>query len=76
MIQTEGKLRALNRAIDKAGGITKTAAALGVTVQAVQNWRSRGAPLEKAIALANLTGVALHRLRPETKSLGRGTTRD
>ena len=49
---------ALREAIDKAGGIVKFAAAVGVTHQAVYAWFRKGwMPLERAVVVERLTGV-------------------
>ena len=56
---------ALNRAIENMGGITATAADMGVSVQAVQNWRSRGVPSTKVQRLVEGSGVEGKYLRPD-----------
>lgn len=54
---------ALREAIDKAGGIVKFAAAIGVTHQAVYAWFSKGwMPLERAVMVERLSGVDRLRL--------------
>lgn len=52
------RLPALRDAVDKAGGIVKFAAAVGVTHQAVYAWFAKGwVPLERAVLVERLTGV-------------------
>lgn len=59
-------MNALDRAIEASGGQTALAAAMGVTVQAVNQWRIRGkAPATRCRAIEQLTGVSVHRLRPD-----------
>lgn len=54
------------KAIDGAEGIQKLAKALGVSAQAVHNWKLRGTiPAERAKDVAAATGVPLHELRPD-----------
>jgi len=48
----------LNTAIKRAGGIVKFAAALGVTHQAVTNWRRQGfVPPTRALQIETLTSI-------------------
>lgn len=51
----------VNRAIKAAGGLYKLAALLGVSPQAVVNWRSRGVPLNKCAQVEAVTGGAVTR---------------
>lgn len=46
------------RAVEKAGGVAKLAAAIGVTRQAAYGWLTRGyAPTERAIQIEALYGI-------------------
>lgn len=56
----------VNRAISAAGGLYKLAALLGVSPQAVVNWRSRGIPIGKCAAVETFTRGAVTRaeMRP------------
>jgi DNA-binding transcriptional regulator YdaS (Cro superfamily) len=53
-------------AVRKAGGVTKTANALGVSGTTVNNWQknSRISDIDKAKKLAHMTGVRVEDLRP------------
>ncbi len=57
----------IERAAEVVGGATKLAAALGVTVQVVTNWRTRGVPAERCPAIERATGGAVRceELRPD-----------
>jgi hypothetical protein len=59
------QLAATNRAIAALGGITKTAKRYGITAQAVQNWRTRGVPLERIKDLERDSGVPRAKLLPD-----------
>ena len=65
MAKKSTPLETLNKAIENAGGLTKTAIAMGVTPQAVQNWRARGVPARSVNRLAELGGVQARLLRPD-----------
>jgi len=54
---------ALNRAIENAGGIVALAAAVGVTHQAISQWR-RCPPL-RVLDVERATGIPRHELRPD-----------
>lgn len=56
---------AVKEAIRLSGGIGAVGRALGVTPQAVHKWIKGGIPAERAVRLADLSGVALHDLRPD-----------
>ena len=58
-------LEALNEAIQKGGGIVKFAKTLGVTISAIQQWRSRGTPPKRAKEIEAATGVSRARLAPD-----------
>jgi len=48
----------IGRAIEKAGGQSALARALGIKPQAVQQWYGQGfAPLDRAARVSELTGV-------------------
>lgn len=53
--------------IEKLGGPTKAAAALGISNPSVViNWRKRKqAPADRVIKIEELTGVSRHALRPD-----------
>lgn len=55
----------IRTAIDKSGGGKALAAILGVTPQAVSNWKDRGVPPGKCKAIEAATGVSVKELRPE-----------
>jgi transposase-like protein len=49
------RVAAINEAIERAGGIMALARAVGVTHQAIYDWRKRGAvPLPRAVVIAAL----------------------
>lgn len=54
---------ALQRAIEAAGGPAKLARAVGVTIQAVSEWRK--CPPKRARAVEAVSGVARERLCPQ-----------
>lgn len=58
---------AIERACDAMGGATKLAARLGVSLQVVGNWKERGVPIERCVAIEQATGGAVTRrdLRPD-----------
>lgn len=59
-------MRAIDRAIEAAGGATRLASALGVRVNVVTNWRARGTvPAEQVLAIESATGISRHDLRPD-----------
>jgi len=52
------RVAAIDEAIKRGGGIIAFSKAMGVTHQAVYNWRNRGwAPLERAIAMEAVFGI-------------------
>lgn len=58
----------LDRAIDKAGGVSKLADAIGLKPNVVSNWRLRKqVPAERCVAIEDATGgqVTRHDLRPD-----------
>jgi DNA-binding transcriptional regulator YdaS (Cro superfamily) len=60
-------MTALQSAITAAGGATKLAAALGVSVQRLSNWNERGVPAEQCPLIESATGGAVRceELRPD-----------
>ena len=65
--QAARRLAALKRAIDLAGGPTAVAERLNVHQTAVSHWiyRSEQAPVDRVLALEELTGVSRHELRDD-----------
>lgn len=57
----------LEKAINTAGGVTALARALGTVPQCVNNWRKRGIPAERVLAIEAATAgtVTRHELRPD-----------
>lgn len=63
---TEVAREALEEAVRLAGGQARLARAVGVTVQAVHQWMSKGrVPVERAVKVSEVTGVSKHRLRQD-----------
>lgn len=56
---------AINKAIDKAGGLTELARRLGCKPQVISNWRARGIPAERVLQVEQASGVDRHELRPD-----------
>jgi hypothetical protein len=61
---TKEQRAATNLAIKNLGGLSKAAARYGISVQGVQNWRTRGVPKERVKQVAKDSGVARERLLP------------
>ena len=57
------KSEALQRAIEKAGGLAGLAAPLGITVQAISQWDE--VPPRRVIAVEAVSGVPRGELRPD-----------
>ena len=53
----------LTRALEAAGGVNALARALGISSASVADWRRL--PASRAKAVAELTGIPPHRLRPD-----------
>ena len=53
----------LERAIEACGGSAKLAQHVGITAQAVSQWRS--VPPKRAQKVAEVSGIPLHELRPD-----------
>ena len=51
----------LDRAADAVGGTPKLAAALGVSAQAICNWKERGVPIERCLAIERATNGSVTR---------------
>lgn len=59
-------MSAIDRAVEKAGGLQALAAACGVRYQAVQRWsRTRRVPAERVLQVEQASGVSRHDLRPD-----------
>lgn len=56
---------ALTKAIDRAGGVSQLARALGVRQSVVSNWRKRQVPADRCRAIERATGVSAYELRPD-----------
>jgi DNA-binding transcriptional regulator YdaS (Cro superfamily) len=57
------RVEAIDEAIDRAGGVIKFARAMGVTHQAVYNWRKRGwVPPERAVIIEAVFKIDRNRL--------------
>jgi len=61
----------IDRAAEVLGGAAKLAAVLGVSAQAISNWKERGVPIERCMAIETATGGAVTRrdLRPDWKGI-------
>lgn len=58
MITPEERRAALETAIKRAGGISKCAKALGISLQAISMWRKNNTvPFERALQIEQLWGV-------------------
>lgn len=60
-------LSTVDKVIRALGGVTKTAAALGIkNPSAVSNWRMRDSiPYDKVLKVEQLTGISRHEMRPD-----------
>lgn len=47
---------ALEKAADAVGGAGKLAQQLGVSAQAISNWKERGVPIERCLEIERATG--------------------
>lgn len=52
-------------AIDKAGGLSKVAAALGLSTSRLANWIKRGVPAENCPDVEGALGIRCELLRPD-----------
>lgn len=58
MTSKEDRIAAIDAAIERGGGIIKFAKSMGVTHQAIYNWRKRGwVPPERAVAIEAVFGI-------------------
>lgn len=63
MTSKENRVTLINEAIAKGGGIVKFAKAMGVTHQAIYNWRKRGwVPPERAVVIEAIFKIDRNRL--------------
>lgn len=61
-----GGMEALELAISSAGGVSKLAAALGVSQSVVSNWKARGqVPADRCPAIEAVTTIPCEQLRPD-----------
>ena len=51
----------VERAADAVGGAAKLAALLDVSPQAISNWKERGVPIDRCVAIERVTGGAVTR---------------
>lgn len=56
-------MKITRQAIEKGGGSIELAKNLGITRQAVEQWRV--VPAERVLAVENLTGISRYELRPD-----------
>jgi DNA-binding transcriptional regulator YdaS (Cro superfamily) len=56
--------KAIQAAIDKAGGMRPLARAIGVSYQAIQSWKKR-IPAERVLDVERATGIPRDKLRPD-----------
>lgn len=62
----------IQRAIEIAGGLTALGNAIGVSAQAVSRWKINNCvPLDRVIAVEQVTGVPREQLRPDVFSAPR-----
>lgn len=58
MTDKSDRIAAIDAAIERGGGIVKFCKSMGVTHQAVYNWRKRGwVPPERAVVMEAIFGV-------------------
>lgn len=58
-------MKAIERAVEKAGGQQALADKCGVKYQAVQKWIRNGVPAERVLDIESATGISRHELRPD-----------
>lgn len=51
----------LDKAADALGGAAELALILGVTAQAISNWKGRGVPIERCLAIERATAGSVSR---------------
>lgn len=64
-MQTTDHAGAAREAVEKAGGAAVIAKALGVSLPAITQWKRRGIPADRVLAVEGLSGVSRHQLRPD-----------
>lgn len=58
MTTKETRVAAIDRAIERGGGIVRFSAGMGVTHQAIYSWKRRGwMPLDKALIVEHMFGI-------------------
>lgn len=59
-------MNAIDKAIELAGGVTELARIINARPNQVSNWRTRGVPVDKCVAIENAVNRAVTRrdLRP------------
>jgi hypothetical protein len=58
MTTKEERIAAIDRAIERGGGIVRFAKSMGVTHQAIYNWRKRGwVPPERSVVIEAIFGI-------------------
>jgi hypothetical protein len=63
MTTKEERVSAIDRAIERGGGIVRFARSLSLTHQAVYNWRKRGwVPPERAVVIEAIFGIDRNQL--------------
>lgn len=62
-MENDGRDKALERAIEVAGGVAALAGKLGIFSQAVSQWRR--VPVKRVLDVERATGVPRHELRPD-----------
>lgn len=62
--------RAVDEAARRAGSLSQLAKCLGVTRQALQQWRRNGVPPDRVLALEELSGVSRYEQRPDVYGEG------
>lgn len=61
----------IEQAADVVGGASKLADLIGVSIQTLSNWRGRGIPIERCVAIEQATGGVVTRrdLRDDWQSI-------
>ena len=63
LVTMADRTKALERALELAGGLAGLAEPLGVSIQAISQWRD--VPPLRVLAVERVTGVPRHELRPD-----------
>lgn len=60
-------MSAIQKAVEASGGTSELAKKVGVTQAAVSNWKARGVPASRVLAIEAATSgkVSRHELRPD-----------